>query len=167
MGHFDKRGGIRFGGNRFGKPSFGKKSWGGGRDDDRRGDRPVTLHKATCAKCNATCEVPFRPIEGKPVFCKDCFSRTGGRDGGERGADRFPKRDFPAYSAPRPQAESGASNVAVLKQLESMNTKLERLIQAVETLASKRNLEAKRELGEVIAAVSKKETKKKKTSKRK
>ncbi len=174
MGNFSNRGGgSRFGGrpsfgggSRFGKPSFGKKSWG----DDRGGDRPaVTLYKATCAKCGAACEVPFRPIAGKPVFCKDCFSRTGGRDGAERSPDRFPKRDFSPSA--RPQFESGAgngaANVAVLKQLESLNTKLDRLIQAVETLTSRKAVAAKQELGEVItAAVSKKESKKKKTAKK-
>mgnify|MGYP001598909810 CR=1 FL=1 len=155
MADYNNRGGTRFDGNRFKKPSFGKKSWGG----DRGGDRPVTLHKATCAKCNAACEVPFRPIAGKPVFCKDCFNRAGGREGGERGGDRFPKRDFSAHSAPRPRFESGAENGAaggaVLKQLEAVNGKLERLIQAVEMLASKKTFETKKESGEASAAPKK------------
>ena len=167
MGNFNDRGG-RFGGNRFGKPSFGKKSWGGGRD----GDREVTLHKATCVKCGTACEVPFKPLPGKPVFCKECFGKTGGREGGERGARSFQKRDFSAHGAPRPQFDatgtnSGAANVAVLKQLESLNAKLDRLIQAVETLASRKAVTAKQELGEVItAAVTKKESKKKKSAKK-
>lgn len=161
MADYNNRGGNRFDGNRFKKPSFGKKSWGG----DRGADRPVTLHKATCAKCNAACEVPFRPIAGKPVFCKDCFNKAGRREGGERGGDRFPKRDFSAHNAPRPQFESGAgtgsgvAGGAVLKQLEAVNGKLERLIQAVEALTSKKTFEANKESGE--AAVPKKGVKKK------
>ncbi len=31
------------------------------------------MHKATCAECGQECEVPFKPTEGKPVYCRDCF----------------------------------------------------------------------------------------------
>ncbi len=31
------------------------------------------MFKAVCSKCGKSCEVPFKPTEGKPVFCKDCF----------------------------------------------------------------------------------------------
>lgn len=33
------------------------------------------LHDAVCSKCGATTKVPFVPIEGKEVFCRDCFSK--------------------------------------------------------------------------------------------
>jgi CxxC-x17-CxxC domain-containing protein len=33
------------------------------------------MHKAVCADCGAECEVPFKPIEGKPVYCKNCFMK--------------------------------------------------------------------------------------------
>lgn len=42
----------------------------GGRSFDRR---PREMHKTTCAKCKKECEVPFKPTEGRDVFCKDCF----------------------------------------------------------------------------------------------
>src|SRR3989344_9657307 len=123
---------LPFGGNRSGKPSFTKKSWG----DSRSSDRPVTLYKATCANCNRECEVPFRPIGGKPVYCKDCFDKKGGHAGGDRGGDRFPRRDFTARDFASPQFEkSGSTDVTILRQLEAVNTKLLRLIQAVEALA--------------------------------
>ncbi|HOB75939.1 MAG TPA: zinc-ribbon domain containing protein [Phycisphaerae bacterium] len=28
---------------------------------------------ATCAACGCETTVPFRPVEGRPVFCRDCF----------------------------------------------------------------------------------------------
>jgi CxxC-x17-CxxC domain-containing protein len=34
---------------------------------------PKEMHKATCAECGQECEVPFKPTEGRPVFCKECF----------------------------------------------------------------------------------------------
>ncbi|MFH2019910.1 MAG: CxxC-x17-CxxC domain-containing protein [archaeon] len=35
------------------------------------------MHKAKCAECGNECEVPFKPIEGKPVYCRDCFRKRG------------------------------------------------------------------------------------------
>jgi len=31
------------------------------------------MHKATCSECGESCEVPFKPTEGKPVFCRECY----------------------------------------------------------------------------------------------
>ncbi len=45
-------------------------------DRNRRFDRgPREMHKATCAKCKKECEVPFKPTEGRDVFCQDCFEK--------------------------------------------------------------------------------------------
>ncbi|MCF7910763.1 hypothetical protein K9L16_03760 [Candidatus Pacearchaeota archaeon] len=33
------------------------------------------MHKAKCGKCGKECEVPFKPTEGRPVYCRDCFSK--------------------------------------------------------------------------------------------
>jgi len=50
-------------------------------DFDRRGPRrnfdsgPREMHKATCAECGKECEVPFKPTEGRDVFCQDCFKK--------------------------------------------------------------------------------------------
>ena len=33
------------------------------------------MHKATCSDCGNECEVPFKPTEGKDVFCSDCFKK--------------------------------------------------------------------------------------------
>lgn len=35
--------------------------------------RAREMHEAICAECGKKCEVPFKPIEGKPVFCRECF----------------------------------------------------------------------------------------------
>ncbi|RJQ20744.1 DNA-directed RNA polymerase [Candidatus Woesearchaeota archaeon] len=34
---------------------------------------PREMHKAKCSECGKDCEVPFKPREGKPVFCRECF----------------------------------------------------------------------------------------------
>ena len=30
-------------------------------------------HEVTCAECGAVTTVPFKPTEGRPVYCGDCF----------------------------------------------------------------------------------------------
>jgi len=62
-----------FGGNGGGRRFGGGENRGfGGRSFDRS---PREMHKAICDKCKQECEVPFKPTEGKPVFCKDCYSK--------------------------------------------------------------------------------------------
>jgi len=41
----------------------------------RKSFGPKQMHKATCAECGQECEVPFKPTEGRPVFCKECFAK--------------------------------------------------------------------------------------------
>jgi CxxC-x17-CxxC domain-containing protein len=36
---------------------------------------PREMHKAICADCKKECEVPFKPREDRPVYCKECFSK--------------------------------------------------------------------------------------------
>ena len=36
---------------------------------------PREMHDAVCSKCKQACQVPFKPTEGKEVFCRDCFSK--------------------------------------------------------------------------------------------
>jgi len=31
------------------------------------------MHKAKCADCGKDCEVPFKPDQDRPVYCRDCF----------------------------------------------------------------------------------------------
>jgi len=47
----------------------------GRRGPPRRDFGPREMHKAVCTKCGKECEVPFKPTEGKPVYCKDCFMK--------------------------------------------------------------------------------------------
>jgi len=42
--------------------------------------KPREMHKVTCNDCKKECEVPFKPIEGKPVYCRDCYSKHKPQD---------------------------------------------------------------------------------------
>ncbi len=33
------------------------------------------MHDAVCSECGKKCQVPFKPTEGKPVYCRDCFAK--------------------------------------------------------------------------------------------
>jgi CxxC-x17-CxxC domain-containing protein len=37
------------------------------------------MHKAVCADCGKECEVPFKPTEGRPVYCRDCYRKHAPR----------------------------------------------------------------------------------------
>lgn len=76
MGHFDK----------------GSKFDGGGFSAER-----TTLHKAVCSDCGKGCEVPFKPLPGKPVFCRDCFKKDGESSFKKpegKSFNKFGKKDF-------------------------------------------------------------------------
>lgn len=54
----------------------GNRSGGGGFRRNNNFDRgPRVMHKAVCQDCKQDCEVPFKPTEGKPVYCKECYSK--------------------------------------------------------------------------------------------
>lgn len=44
---------------------FGGRRFGGERK----------MYKAVCAECGKDTEVPFKPAEGRPVYCRDCFQK--------------------------------------------------------------------------------------------
>jgi len=51
------------------------------RNSDRKDFRPRfsedrSVHKATCDSCGESCEVPFKPTKGKPIYCDACFKKN-------------------------------------------------------------------------------------------
>lgn len=40
--------------------------------------RRPEFHPATCAGCGRETTVPFKPVEGRPVYCRDCFQKSKG-----------------------------------------------------------------------------------------
>jgi CxxC-x17-CxxC domain-containing protein len=110
------RGGSRggFGGGRGGFGG-GRSSFGGGRGFDRG---PREMFKTTCSNCGKECEVPFRPTNGKPVYCSECFEKMG--NGGRSDSRRPERNDFRA-----PGFDQKA-------QFDALNAKLERIISLLE-----------------------------------
>lgn len=61
------------------------------------------MHKATCSDCGKECEVPFKPTQGKPVRCQDCFRKNKPKRSFDRsrrfGSDRGPRREREMFKA--------------------------------------------------------------------
>ena len=114
-----------------GRPAFAQKKWDGP-------SRPVTMHKAICAKCGHTCEVPFRPFEGRAIYCKDCFQGKNGTE--DRSYNKFPQKNYndnKNFAKPDFKNNSGNEDGNDLKnQLGILTAKIDRLIKAVETIAN-------------------------------
>jgi len=36
---------------------------------------PKEMYPAVCASCGKSTQVPFKPRDGRPVYCSDCFSK--------------------------------------------------------------------------------------------
>jgi len=36
---------------------------------------PREMHKIKCSECGKDAEVPFKPKEDRPVFCRECFMK--------------------------------------------------------------------------------------------
>ncbi len=131
---------------------------------NNRGGRDVEMFQAVCASCNKTCEVPFRPNGKKPVYCKDCFAANGGPSSDGRGSsERFaPRRDYSSAPSYKPEYKKEAPNTGMSelsRQIESINVKLEKLIN---TLSEKHS-----EAPEAPKVASKKKVVKKAASKKK
>ena len=123
--------------NRYSK--FDKRDSGrsGGRDSGRRSFEKQ-MHEVTCDKCGKRCEVPFKPTEGKPVYCSDCFEKTGNSSKyGDRDSKRFDRgsynrsggRDSERFS----KRDSGSSKPEQFtKEFEQLNRKLDTILKALE-----------------------------------
>ncbi len=119
MGNFgrDNRGG----GRNFGRRDFDAGRGGfsgdrGGRGGFSRGGDRHEMFSAVCSECGKECQVPFRPTNGKPVYCSNCFEKINGG----RSDSRRPERpDF------RPQTSGFDQNKA---QFDVINVKLDKIL---------------------------------------
>lgn len=59
----------RDGGDRGGRGGYGRGGGGGF-------GGPREMHDATCSSCGQACQVPFKPSEGRPVYCRECYAKN-------------------------------------------------------------------------------------------
>ncbi len=58
--------------------SYDSGGYGGGGGYGARSSGPREMFAATCSSCGKEAKVPFRPTNGKPVYCSDCFRTVRG-----------------------------------------------------------------------------------------
>lgn len=128
------RGGGGGGGYRGGSGGGSRGGFGGGSSRGGFGggaggfdrERP-SMHSATCGECGDRCEVPFRPTGERPVFCSDCFQKQGGPAvRSDRRTDRSSSFEKPMRSN---ASAGGSGNDEIVKQLKTLNKKMDALIQ--------------------------------------
>jgi len=70
---------MAFGGGFRGNNSRGGGNRGGGGFRGRRSfDGPREMHKIKCSECGKEAEVPFKPRNDSPVYCRDCYFKKKG-----------------------------------------------------------------------------------------
>ncbi len=148
MGNFN-RGEKSGSGGGFGRRNSGRHG------SSRRGGGEREMHDAICGNCGNECKIPFKPSDGRPVFCNDCFDK---KDGGASSSRRRPKNERRNES--RPQNN---------QQLREVNRKLDEILEKLIALSLKEEKETATKPLEVIIIDQKstKTTKKKPAVKKK
>lgn len=113
---------------KFGRSGFGKS---GGKDFGK-GSFEKQMHQATCDNCGTSCEVPFKPTGGKPIYCRDCFRKMEGSEAPRR-FDRPERSRFARPDRFGPKEHSGpGGGDQIQKELEKINVKLDKILRSLE-----------------------------------
>jgi CxxC-x17-CxxC domain-containing protein len=118
------------------------------------------MHKAVCDECGKDCEVPFKPSGDKPIYCSSCFEKKEG------GNSRRPTR---RGSGAGGFAKGDNTHNKLLEQMRSLNTKLDEIINILETKTAKETVlkKTKTEKAAKKTTAKDKKTKTKKVIKKK
>jgi CxxC-x17-CxxC domain-containing protein len=129
-----RSGGTRFGGGsgrldrnevKPSRPAFGRSS---------NKDSGFELHEVTCDKCGMKCDIPFKPTNNKPVYCRSCFRKNEGLES-IAGPDRFESRGRDREFKPRFEefkSTNTTSNASPPSEdLDKINRKLDKIMKAL------------------------------------
>ena len=104
----------------------------GGANSGRRGPAfEKQMYKATCHKCGAECQVPFKPAGDKPIYCRDCYHAMEGSETARpvrRGSFHRPSFDRPDRFGGPSRPDHGG----IQKELDKINVKLDKILRALE-----------------------------------
>lgn len=112
----------------------------------RQSNTEKKMFRATCAECGKSCEIPFAPTSGRPVYCRECFARRSGNPAGTERKELFPRSFSP---------NSFDGNGEIKRRIETIETKIDRLIAKMEEIYPTPKEEEK----EISASVAKKDKK--------
>lgn len=120
MGNFSR--GRAGSGRGFSSKGGSSSGWEKRSFNDRGSRGPVQMHPAVCDNCNKSCEVPFRPTGGKPIFCSSCFENQRGSD-----SRRFESRNSERPASFSSKQENNGKNYQ--EQFDQLNHKLDKLLE--------------------------------------
>lgn len=126
--------------NQRGSSSGSRSKFGGGGRDrgNNRDRRSPELFQAVCAECKKQCQVPFRPSQDKPVYCRDCFGKQryvpGRNSNGQDGPRPEFKRDFAPERERQPEYAKPHDNEgieALARQISTLDSKINRILEII------------------------------------
>ena len=127
----------------FEKHGKANSTGSGGKFHQRPGFDKKRMFEAICSNGGIKCEVLFRPAGDKPVYCSDCFRKKGKASAAGQAPDQ------------------------IRQQLEVLNSKLDKILQALTPAVSlkapeeKKTAKAKKEVKKTKAGLKKAKAKKK------
>ncbi|PJC69122.1 hypothetical protein CO015_01600 [candidate division WWE3 bacterium CG_4_8_14_3_um_filter_42_11] len=71
------------------------------------------MYSVVCDSCGNKCEVPFQPTSGKPVYCQECFKKSGGSD--NKNTEQF-KEQFDKLHVKLDQILKALTSVSPIKE---------------------------------------------------
>jgi CxxC-x17-CxxC domain-containing protein len=110
-----------------GRPSLGRSEPKYSKPSSSRAanrDSGFELHEVTCDKCGVKCDVPFKPTNNKPVYCRSCFRKgdvEGARDNNRFESQGRFSEDFKPRNSGNPSSED----------LDKINRKLDKIMRAL------------------------------------
>ena len=84
------------------------------------------MYPAMCHQCGKACEVPFAPAPNKPIYCADCFAKRKLAAKAQISAKQHTNNAV--------KNENGSGDIK--QQLGAINSKLDRLIQMLDSKES-------------------------------
>ena len=83
--------------------------------------RDRILYEAICADCHKVCEVPFKPSEDRPVYCKECFAKRKSQPNGRQTAGPGKSHAVltPVALPPKPVSKLGIPAVSIPPKSEA------------------------------------------------
>ena len=123
------------GGSRYGRNSGRGRDFGGRSSDKRNNygsDDQREMFSAVCDECGNDCEVPFRPTEGKPIYCNKCFRKRNEESESGFGNNRYDNESGPKRSFSRNDNTSADTN-KLKEEISSLNAKMDKILALLES----------------------------------
>lgn len=86
---------------------------------EQRRNSDFELTSVICARCGKDCEVPFKPTNNRPVFCRGCFKKPSSSN---ESGDFVPRSKFDRRVESKGKSSEG---------LDKINQKLDKIMRAL------------------------------------